>query len=817
MAAIKKNADYMALPASIKRGQSAPLDTTAVWYSKAELDEYAQNGATAYVGQIVTLYENEACSAYMIAGLDGTLIKLAATTASGDLAGDVATLNTQVANLMTKVGAAADGETPATGLYKEIADVLAIAEGKVSSVSGSSSIEVTGTTEPVVSVKVSAEEGNSLSIKDDGLFVEVAAVEQDEYSVTKLETATEGMSSSYQLTKNGVGVGAVIDIPKDMVVESGTVETYTEGGLPAGVNEAGTYIVLTLANATSDKLYIKASDLIEYNTSGSVVGDMVMVNIDPDTHKITASITNGTITKEKLTADIQTSLENADSAVQKVITGTTAGTISVDGLEVPVAGLGSAAYVTVESLNQSGTEAAAAAKDEVIGSAADGSDADTIKGAKKYAEEKADAAQEAAIAEATAIVNKLDVVDEAAAKQFVTAVSQTDGKIAVVRRGLTADDVPELAQSKISGLDSALAAKQDVITFNTEYDAATNKAATMGDVGTAKSAVVGTGEDAASVDTVKGAKKYADEAAASALADAKAYVDGITTGDTGVGPRLAAVEAKLEGVEVVTESIATAKNEAITAAAADATSKVDTAKVDILGEKGYNKTVKDAYELADSKTTMAEVEAKGYATTTAVTEAIAGVQETIDGLTQDNTSLEARVKANEDAITTLNGSESVEGSVDKKVADAINDFATKVSDDDTINTFKELIDYAAAHKGEYSTLSGEVEKNTKAITTLNGDSTQAGSVDKKIADAISPISADIDDIKKTPGYGITTEQIAQWTAAQANVIEKVKVGGVEQTVIEKAVDITSISTDLLATGTMTLILDCGGAEVDEEK
>lgn len=113
-------------------------------------------------------------------------------------------------------------------------------------------------------------------------------------------------------------------------------------------------------------------------------------------------------------------------------------------------------------------------------------------------------------------------------------------------------------------------------------------------------------------------------------------------------------------------------------------------------------------------------------------------KDTIDkkvfGATYDDTVLRGKVTANETAIATLNGTAEVEGSVDKKVSDAINDFATKVSDDQTINTFKELIDYAADHKDEYSTLSGDVQKNTIAIATLNG--TGAGSVTKIVNDAI---------------------------------------------------------------------------------
>ena len=45
-----------------------------------------------------------------------------------------------------------------------------------------------------------------------------------EYSIEKLATTTAGASASYQLTKDGAKVGAVIDIPKDMVVSAGTVE-----------------------------------------------------------------------------------------------------------------------------------------------------------------------------------------------------------------------------------------------------------------------------------------------------------------------------------------------------------------------------------------------------------------------------------------------------------------------------------------------------------------------------------------------------------------------------------------------------------------
>lgn len=124
------------------------------------------------------------------------------------------------------------------------------------------------------------------------------------YTISKLDTASEGAASSYQLMENGMAVGAVIDIPKDMVVSSGEVKTFTEAG---DYGEAGTYIVLTIANKAKDKLYIPVDSLIEYATSGSATGDMVVVDVSAD-HKVTATITDGTVTLAKLEADVQTKI-----------------------------------------------------------------------------------------------------------------------------------------------------------------------------------------------------------------------------------------------------------------------------------------------------------------------------------------------------------------------------------------------------------------------------------------------------------------------------------------------------------------------------
>lgn len=627
MATILNDAAYMALPMNIKRGNSIPLDTTAVWYNKAELENYAASGATAYVGQVLTLVAGGKCEAYMISNEAGTLVKLAQTTASGDLASDVANLQTQVNGLVAKVGAPAAGETAASGLYKLIADVEAVAKARLESVeAGDNSVTIAGSaTKPSVAVKVSKAAGNALSLADDGLKVEIPEVKVPKYSLVKDEKAANGDIATYHLTKDGVNEGVAINIPKDLVVSSGSVETFTAGALPEGVTEAGTYIKLTLANSTKP-LYINVGSLIEYVTGGSGENDAIQINVSSDTHKVTANVKNGSLTKDMLAAGVVASLDKADTAVQTVVAGDANGTIKVDGNAVAVAGLKDAAFATVESINTTAQGYVTTAKAELEGNdATDTYESATIAGAKKYADKVAKAASDNA---STALSNKIAELknnDEAVANQFVTAVKETDGVVTVKRKALVAEDIPELGQSKISGLTNALNAKQDTVAFDGEYSAQ-NKAATVSTVNSAAAAVVGTDKDIDTSDTVKGAKKYADSKASAAINEAKAYVDGLIAGDSGITKRVETLEGKVD-VDKVSTAIATAKSGAEETAAADAAAKVKATKTAILGESAtgvdFDKTVKEVYDLASSKTTMAEVEAKGYAVKTDTDSAIA--------------------------------------------------------------------------------------------------------------------------------------------------------------------------------------------------
>lgn len=142
------------------------------------------------------------------------------------------------------------------------------------------------------------------------------------------DTTTEGALKSYTVKQGDATVG-VIDIPKDMVVQSGEVVTNPDG------QPAGTYIKLVLANATNDEIFVNVGNLVDiYKAKANAA--QVQLAIDSTTREISASIVagsvtatelaanavttekiaNANVTKDKLSSTVQASLEKADTAVQ---------------------------------------------------------------------------------------------------------------------------------------------------------------------------------------------------------------------------------------------------------------------------------------------------------------------------------------------------------------------------------------------------------------------------------------------------------------------------------------------------------------------
>lgn len=252
---------------------------------------------------------------------------------------------------------------------------------------------------------------------------------------------TAGMAKSYTLKQGETKIGT-IDIPKDMVVKSGEVVVNPEG------QTEGTYIVLTLANATEDKIYVNVGTLVDIykakanatqiqiaidsatrEVSATVVAGSITSTELADAAVITAKIADGNVTKAKLSTEVQATLDKADSALQKadITTGTENGTISVKGEDVAVKGLGSAAFTDSGAYDAAGS--AKAVQDDLTAYK-------TSNDARVDALEGAIGEGGSVAAQITAEINKLDVDDEAVEGQYVAAVKETDGKIEVTRANL---------------------------------------------------------------------------------------------------------------------------------------------------------------------------------------------------------------------------------------------------------------------------------------------------------------------------------------------------------------------------------------------
>ena len=308
-----------------------------------------------------------------------------------------------------KAGAAADvlGKEADDSTKATVYGARALASAKVGSVGATTNggIEISGTaTVPTVGIKLDPATGNAASLSAAGLLVTVPAAA--EYTIAKLTTAEAGYLATYQLQKDGTGVGEKINIPKDYLVKSAEVKTSTGTGDPSGFDAGVKYIDFTIntydtqsGSGTESHIYLNVADLVDVYTTGSGANDAVKIAISTD-NKISATVTNKGITLAMLADDVQTAIGKAGTALQKadITTGGANGTIAVGGDDVAVKGLGTAAYQNVGAFD------AAGAADAVLGSDADAAGAATVYGANKAAA----AAQAKADSNATEIAKKID-------------------------------------------------------------------------------------------------------------------------------------------------------------------------------------------------------------------------------------------------------------------------------------------------------------------------------------------------------------------------------------------------------------------------
>lgn len=224
------------------RTSSVPLDRSqlfdsyedALAYAQGDGSDYRKLGKTAWVGQPISVVENNVAKFYII----------------------------------SEKSTAVNGETVVERVLESVGSGVIVLENFT--IQNGSIVEATA---DKVGSLIYLTTGTTTYPK--GLYIvtganKVAAfATPDNLKIVKKTTANSGASATYELQLNGITQGVTIDIPKDLVVSSGSVVTFKDSDkpFPTGVTTAGTYIKLTLANSGGD-LYINVNSLVDVYTTG---------------------------------------------------------------------------------------------------------------------------------------------------------------------------------------------------------------------------------------------------------------------------------------------------------------------------------------------------------------------------------------------------------------------------------------------------------------------------------------------------------------------------------------------------------------------
>lgn len=177
-----------------------------------------------------------------------------------------------------------------------------------------------------IGVAISAEAGNVLVKKNDGLYVDASgSIDVPEYLIEKQETAEDGYAASYRLKKT-VGeassyVGDVINIPKDMVLQSATLERVTEVNAPyIGAAIGDPYIHMVFNDAAASAINVPVKGLVDSYTAGdgiAIVDNAISVKIADNSNGLVA--VDGALSINLATVNSAGAMSAADKAALEAL------------------------------------------------------------------------------------------------------------------------------------------------------------------------------------------------------------------------------------------------------------------------------------------------------------------------------------------------------------------------------------------------------------------------------------------------------------------------------------------------------------------
>ena len=369
-------------------------------------EEAGSANTTYYYGQILVVNEGGNVAAYQITPAKA-LQKLASTTASGDLAHDVAELQGEVASLKGQLGTLSTGLTSLSGTVTTLSEGLATVSGNVTTLSSqlgtlSETVGTLSTGLSTVSSGLSTLSG-TVSALSEKVGANETAISTLSGKVSANETAISGLTGRVTTAESDIDAlqakitgltgamhfkGVVEALPEDL-------ETYE----PGDVILFGTKEYVCVSN-DGTKEWHELGDEGSHLTKTEAESTYVKKTFNLNGH--TLSGTSLSLTAADVGADASGAAEGVKTELNKTIT-----TLSgrVDQLET----------------------------DKVVAS------------------------------DITDAINALDVEAVAVgAGETVKSISETDGKIAVEKQAI------QVAQSQVTGLEGALAGKQPIITLSGE-------------------------------------------------------------------------------------------------------------------------------------------------------------------------------------------------------------------------------------------------------------------------------------------------------------------------------------------------------------